>query len=83
MSENPSGLTPNQLRHIGILLLGHQAAARGTAVAEPHEAEFLGRPGDHLFRQTAEVHHHQGGGSGELNAEIAVTDRIEAVGINR
>src|SRR6266566_8072418 len=56
ISIKPAGLAARQLRHIGILLLRHQARAGGKSVAELHETEFARAPGDQIFAQTREMH---------------------------
>ena len=82
VAEYPATLAPHQLRHIRVLLLGHQAAAGGAAVGEGHEAKLLAGPEDHLLAQPAQVHHHQAGGGAELHGEVPVAHRIEAVGVH-
>ena len=82
VAKHPAALTPHQFGHIGVLLLGHQAAAGGAAVGEGNKAEFLAGPEDHLLTEAAEVHHHQTGGGHEFHREIPVGHGIEAVGVN-
>ena len=82
MTENAPALAPHQLGNIGIFLLGHQAAAGGAAIREADEAKLLAGPKDHLLAEAAQMHHHQAGRRTELHREVAVTHRIEAVGID-
>ncbi len=81
MSKDAAGFTAHQLRHIRILFLRHQAAARGAAIGEPNKSELLTGPKNHLFTEATEVHHHQRSRRTELNGEVAVTDGIQAVGV--
>ena len=82
MTENAPALAPHQLGNIGIFLLGHQAAAGGAAIREADEAKLLAGPKDHLLAEAAQMHHHQAGRRTELDGKVAVTHRIEAVGID-
>ena len=82
MAEHPPALAAHQFGHVGVLLLGHQAAAGGAAIREDHKAELLTRPENHLLTEAAEVGQHQAGGRHELHGEIPITHRIETVGVD-
>ena len=83
MAEDPATLAAHQFGHVGVLFLGHQAAAGGAAIGEADKGELLTRPEDHLLGQAAEVHHDQAGGGAEFHREIPITDGIQAVGVDR
>lgn len=44
-------LAASRLRHVGILLLGHDGAAGRKAIGKLDEAEALAHPDDEFFRQ--------------------------------
>src|SRR6266568_6597247 len=79
ISIKPAGLAARQLRHIGILLLRHQARAGGKSVAELHETEFARAPGDQIFAQTREMHSDHRQAKKKLDRKIAIADGIDTV----
>ena len=53
--------------------------AGAEAVGQVDEAEARAHPQDQFFRQARQVRHHQRGGGGEFDGEIAIGDGIERV----
>ena len=49
VSVDPSGFAANQFRHIGVLLLRHDARAGTKAVRQGNKVKLLGGPKHHLF----------------------------------
>ena len=79
MADHTTGFAPRQFGHIGVFLLRHDGRTRGEAVCQLDESKVLAHPNDQLFRQAADVHHAQRGGGGELDGEVAVAHRVQAV----
>jgi hypothetical protein len=79
VAHHAAGLAARQFGHVGVLLLRHDRAAGGEAVGDLDEAEVLAHPQDQLFGQAADVHHGQRGGGAELDGEVAVAHRVQAV----
>ena len=79
-AEDPPDLGADQLGRVGVLLLRHDRGAGGEAVREPHEAELRRGPDHELLGEARQVHRADRGGAEEFEREIAVRDRIEAVG---
>ena len=59
--HHPAAFPPDEFRHIGVFLLGHDGGTGGVGVGEGHEAELGAGPEDELFCQAAQVHHYDGG----------------------
>ena len=79
MAYHTPGFAPRQLGHIGVFLLRHDGRAGGEAVGQLDESEVLAHPNDEFFRQAADVHHAQRGRGSELDGEVAVAHRVQAV----
>ena len=78
--HDPPQLGAQQLCRVGVLLLRHDAAARGPAIRQAHEAE-LGRGPDHqLFRKARQVHGADAAGGKEFQREVAVADAVQRIG---
>jgi len=63
----------------GIFFLRHDGRTGGEAVSDLYEAKVLAHPNDEFFRQAADVHHAKCGGRCELDGEVAVAHRVQAV----
>ena len=72
-------LAAQQLGGVGVLLLGHQARARGERVGHLAEAELGGRPEHDLPAELRQVAGAGGGGADVVEHEVAVGDRVERV----
>ena len=79
MADDAAGLAARQLGHVGVLLLRHDRRAGAEAVGELDEAEVLAHPEHQLLAEARDVHHAQAGRGGELDREVAVADRVDAV----
>ena len=69
----------NQLRHIGVLFLWHNAGACGICVGKLNEMEFMAAPEDDFLAEAAQVHHQDRKRGCQLNAEISVGNTIHAI----
>ncbi len=81
VSVNPSCLTPDEFRHIGVLFLGHDAAAGGKGIVQLDKGKFLGGPENQLLTETAQVLHEDGRRRQEFEDKIPVADGIDAVSV--
>ena len=79
VADQPAGLAPGQLGHVGVLLLRQHRAAGRVGVGEPHEPELLARPQHDLLAHAAQVDAEQGEGEQRLGHEVAVADGVEGV----
>ncbi len=70
---------PQQLGHVRVALLRHQAAARGDGVAQLEKAELLAAVEHDLFAEAGEVLHDHGQGVGEVDDVVAVADAIDGI----
>ena len=75
-----AALAPQQFGGIRILLLRHDAAARGQPGMLPDVPEFRGRPDDQVLARPADTDHQRRAGGEELDVEIAVAHCVDAVG---
>ncbi len=72
-------LAPDQLRHVGAFLLGHDAAAGAEVVVDGDIGELGGvLPGEFL-RPAGQVHHGNGDVAEELQTVIPVADGVHGV----
>src|SRR3990167_5800835 len=60
VAVDPARLPANELGHVGVPFLGHDARSGGELVPEIDEIEFLCRPEYEFFRYPAQVHHQIG-----------------------
>ena len=72
MPVHATRLAPDKLRHVGVLLLGHDAASRREGVRDLDVAELVGRPQDDVFAKTAQVHHDKRGGEDEFSDKVPI-----------
>ena len=72
-------LRAQELRGVGVLLLGHDRGARGPGVRDLAEAELLARPQHDLGAQPRQVRRAGGRGGQEVQHEVAVGDRVDRV----
>ena len=79
IAVDPAGLAPDQLRHVGVLLLRHDGGAGGVCVRELHKVELPAGPEDDLLAEAGEVHHNGRQGRQQLHAEVPVGDGVDAV----
>mmetsp|Transcript_33929 Transcript_33929/g.71235 ORF Transcript_33929/g.71235 Transcript_33929/m.71235 type:complete len:296 (-) Transcript_33929:748-1635(-) len=79
LPDRPARLAAQELQRIGVLLLRHQRAARGVGVGQRDEAEFRGAVQDQILSEAAHVQHDHARGEEELDDEISISNRIEAV----
>ena len=79
VAVHPAGLAPDQLGHIGVLLLGHDGGAGGIGVVQIHKLELPGAPEDDLLREPGQVHHQNGQGGEQFNGVVPVGDRVHGV----
>ena len=70
-------LAANQLRHVRVLLLRHDARSGGEAISEFDKAEALRRPENQFFAPARQMHHQNRGARREFNEEVAVAHRIK------
>jgi hypothetical protein len=70
---------PQQLGHVRIPLLGHDARAGGVRLVERNEAEFGARPQHQLLRQPRQVHGQGGQRRQVLDQKVAIGHRVQAV----
>ncbi|OPY82896.1 MAG: hypothetical protein A4E70_00510 [Syntrophus sp. PtaU1.Bin005] len=75
----PARLSPDELCHVRVLFLGHNAAARRESIGNFHKMKFPGGPENEIFAETAQMHHDQRGVKKELRDKIPVGNRIHAV----
>ena len=83
VGEDPGRLAANQLQRIRILLLRHGAAAGRELLRQLHEAELGGREQNRLLRPTAQMQRNRRQRLHELDGEIAIAGRVNAVGGRR
>ena len=76
---HPRRLRAQQLGGVGVLLLGHQARARGEAVGHLAEPELLARPDHDLAAELGEVRGAGGGRGQVVEHEVAVGHGVERV----
>ena len=79
MADHAAGFAAGEFGHVGVFLLRHDGRAGGESVGNAHKAKVLAHPQNELFAQAADMHHAQAGGGGELDGEVAVTHRVQAV----
>ena len=77
--ENTSGLAANQLGHIRILLLRHDAASGRVTVIHLHEPVFIAVPENDFLTEARQMHHHKRKITQKLNGIIAIRNRIHTV----
>ena len=79
VAVDPAGLAPDQLRHVRVLLLGHDGGAGGIAVGQGDKLEFPAAPEDQLFREPGQVHHQDRQGAHQLQTVVPVRDPVQTV----
>ena len=79
MTHETAGLSPQQLGHVGVLLLREHGAAGGEGVVEMDETELLGRPQRQLLAQPGEVDAQEGQVEERLGHEVPVADGVQGV----
>ena len=79
ISVYPAGLTADQLRHIRVLLLGHNGRARGIRIAQLHKLKLPARPENDLLGEAGQMHHQNGNRTKHLQAEIPVRNTVQAI----
>ena len=79
VAGDASALAAHQLGYVRVLLLRHDRGAGAEAVGQVHEAELRRGPQHQFLAEAREVGHQQRGEGAELDREIAVGDRVEAV----
>ena len=73
------GLAPDELKGVGVFLLGHEAGAGGESVRELHEAELATAPKDHVLGEAGKVEADGVAGGGEIEGGVAVADGVHTV----
>ncbi len=73
------GLPADELGHVGVLLLRHDAAPGAQGVRKGEEAELRGRPVHHLLGEPRQVHHRHGARVQEVGGEVAIRHGVDAV----
>ena len=76
---HPPGLAPDQLGHVGVLLLGHDGGAGGIGVVQLDELELPTAPENELLGEPGQVHHEDGAGGEELDGKVPVGDPVQGV----
>ena len=79
IAADPPRFAPDELVHVGVLLLGHDGGAGGEGVVQLDELELPAAPEDDLLRQAGQVHHAGGDDRRQLDAEIPVGHAVQAV----
>ena len=74
-----AGLAAQQLSHVWIALLGHDARAGGQRLVQGDEAELDGRPQHQILGQPREMHGQAGQRGEMLNEKITIGDCIQTV----
>ena len=69
---HPPRLAPDQLGHVGVLLLGHDGGAGGIGVIQLDELKLPAAPEDDLLGEPGQVHHEDRAGGEELNGKVPV-----------
>ena len=77
--ERRPGLAADELRHVGIELLGHHRRACRRGLRERHEAELRGAPDDDLLADPREVPEQDRARIEVVEGEVPVGDRVERV----
>ena len=77
--EQPTGLAPGQLGHVGVLLLWQHRRAGREGVVEYDEAELVGRPEDDLLAEPREVDAEERQAKEGLGDEVPVGHDIDRV----
>ena len=79
VAVDPARLAPDQLRHVRVLLLGHDGGAGGVGVVQVHELELPGAPEDDLLGEPGQMHHQDGQGGEQFDHIVPVRDGIHGV----
>ena len=80
---DPRRLGSQQLGRVGVLLLRHDARARGEVLGQLAEGELVARPEHDLGAEAGEVHGADRGRGEVVENEVAVGDRVDRVGRDR
>ena len=72
-------LAAHKLRNIRVLLLRHDARARGIGVVQLDKVELPRTPEDDLLREAGKMHHHHRDAGGKLDHKIPVRNAVHAV----
>ena len=80
VADDPRRMAADQLGGVGVALVGHDRRSGRPGVGQLDEAERLRRPQDDLLGQPRQMDRAERGGVEIIDDEIAVADRIEAVG---
>ena len=78
-ADDPRRLRAQELRRVGVLLLGHDARARCEAIGDLAEPELVARPQHDLGAELGEVHPARGRGADEVEHEVAVRHSVHRV----
>src|SRR5574337_1593178 len=79
VADHAPGLAAREFGDAGVALLRHDRAAGAVAVGEVDEAEGLAHPQHQFLGQPRHVHHADRREGRELEREVAVADRVQAV----
>jgi hypothetical protein len=79
MPVYPPSLSPDEFRHVGILLLGHHAASGAKRIGQLDKVKFLRRPDDQFFAEPGQVHHKKRQGPDDFDHEVAVRHGIQTI----
>ena len=79
-ADDASRFAAHQLERIGILLLGHEAAAGCCRISEIEKAEFLRCKEDQVFANATEMNHRQRSSLQEAGDEVAFSRGSDGVG---